>query len=69
MSGARALARRGSAGIFVAALLLLARLPCHTAITNPRLWAGTVPVQASDGRGPELLPAALVGGLALNGRA
>jgi hypothetical protein len=67
MSGARALARRGSAGIFVAALLVLARIPCHTAITNPRLWAGTVPVLASDGRGPELLPAALVGGLALNG--
>ena len=67
MSGARALARRSSAGTFVAGLLLLARLPCHTAITNPQLWAGTVPVLASDGRGPELLPAALVGGLTLNG--
>ena len=51
----------------LAVLLALVRLPGHAALTNPQLWAGTVPVLASDCRGPELLPAAVVGGFALDG--
>jgi len=44
----------------LASLLVLQWLAPNFALTNPHLWTGSVPVLAYDGRGPAMLPSAVV---------
>jgi hypothetical protein len=51
---------RVKAGLAIAVLVFVHHWHDSSALTNPVLWSGTVPVLAYDGRGPEMLPSALL---------